>query len=424
MLQPSTDLTRRALLAAAPAAAAIPSLPPQPTRDPVALAADAGYWRAVAKQYDVTGRVLQLENGNWGLMSRPVLGAYERHTERVNRETSYYSRRQFGPDLARIRAKTAANLGVSPEEIVFTRNATEALLALIGGYNRLRPDDAVLYADLDYDSMQGAMRWLKTRRGVDVVSIALPEPASHQNLIDAYERALAQNPRVRLMLLTQVSHRTGLVLPVAEIMRVARARGVDVIVDSAHAWGQLAFTLPELGADFVGLNGHKWIGAPLGVGLAYIKRERLPDIDVYMGVDGAQADTIQSRVHTGTFNFAAHLGLEDALAFHDALGASAKEARLRHLRNRWAEAIRPDPRFQLLTPADSRLTCALTSFRLRGRTSVAENEALAARLLAHAGIFTVERSGVASGACVRVTPALFSSEADLDGLTAALRRVA
>ncbi|HAV50770.1 MAG TPA: hypothetical protein DCX75_11925 [Brevundimonas sp.] len=174
-------------------------------------------------------------------MARPVLAAYERHQAMVNRRNSYYSRREYGADLARIRSRVAANLGVEPDEIAFTRGATEALQALIGGYNRLKPGDQVLIADLDYDSMQSAMAWLKDRRGAELVRIELPEPATRQGLIDAYASALDANPKVRLMLLTQVSHRNGLHLPVAEITALARTRGVDVILDM-------------VGADYAALN--------------------------------------------------------------------------------------------------------------------------------------------------------------------------
>ena len=404
-------LTRRGLigaaLAAGPAVAA-------PTQD----------WAQVAAQFDVPAEIIQLENGNWGMMARPVLAAYERHQRRVNRETSYYSRRGYGADLERIRARAAAALGVSTDEIAFTRGATEALQALIGGYNRLRPGDAVLYADHDYDAMQTAMRWLKVRRGVDVIAIDLPEPATHQGLIDAYAAALAAHPRVRMMLLTQVSHRNGLVLPVAEITAVARARGVDVILDSAHAWGQLDFRLPDLGADFVGLNGHKWIGAPLGVGVLYIRKDRLGDVDPFMGEDHVPPDDIRSRVHSGTANMAAFLALNEALDFHEAIGVTAKSARLTALQRAWTDPLRAMPGIDVLTPQDPRLVCAIGAFRLTGRTSEADNIALARRLLDQFAIFTVHRSGLSRGACVRVTPALFTAEADVLKLAGAVRMIA
>jgi len=387
---------------------------------PGAPPADEAYWRGIAGQYDLPSGVIQLENGNWGMMARPVAQAYERRTEMVNKATSLYSRSQAGPDILRVRGRVAAMLGVQPDEIAFTRGATESLLTLIGGYNRLRPGDEVLFADLDYDSMQAGFRWLKDRRGVGLVTLAIPEPATHQGLIDAYARMLEAHPRIRLMLLTHVGHRTGLVMPVKEIVALAKSRGVDVILDSAHAWGQLDFDLRALGADFVGLTCQKWIGAPMGVGLIYIRKDRLDAIDPAMGAEDDGHGGILGRVHTGTANFAAFLALADALDFHEAIGIRAKEARLRHLRDRWAEHFRSDARIDILTPPDPRLTCALTSFRLPGRTSVADNKALAARLFERFRIFTVHRDGVANGACVRVTPGLFTGTDEIDHLIAAL----
>jgi isopenicillin-N epimerase len=412
-----SDVTRRGVLGGVVATGVAPAVAQAatPTRDP----GDDAYWRSIAANYDVTEDVVQLENGNWGVMARPVLEAHERHLRMINQQGSFYARRQYSKDLGAIRQRVAATLGVAAEEIAFTRGATEALQALIGGYNRLRAGDQVLCADLDYDSMQTAMGWLKARRGAELVKIALPEPATHQGLIDAYARALDLNPRV-----THVSHRTGLVLPVGEIVEMARARGVDCIVDSAHAWGQLDFSLPDIKADFVGLNAHKWIGAPLGVGILYCRRARIGDIDPYMGEEEARGGDVNARVHTGTSSFAAYLSVPDALDFHDLIGIAAKAARLRRLRDRWAEALRDNAAFQILTPPDPRLASAITSFRLHGKTSVADNIAIARALLERHRIFTVHRVGVAAGACVRVTPGVFSSDDDIDRLLLALRTMA
>lgn len=436
------SLTRRGLLQAGSAGAAIlaagaakaepvagtmegaaADLPPFSLPTPTGPE-DGPYWRAVADLYDVTDDVVQLENGNWCMMSRPVLAEYRQHMERVNRETSFYARRAFGADAQKVVARVAALIGCTPDEITLTRNATEALLALIGGYNKLRPGDAVLYADLDYDAMQAGMQALRARRGVDVIRIDLPEPASHQGLIDAYEQALIRHPKVRLLLLTHLSHRTGLVLPVAEIVAMARRRGVDCIVDAAHSIGVLDFNADSLGADFVGYNMHKWIAAPVGVGVLYIRKGRVPDIDPHMGEADAKPDDIRARAHTGTRELAAILTVPAAIDFHQTIGTARVRERLRYLRDRWAEALRDHPAYQVLTPADPRLSAGLTSFRRRGRTSVADNAALARTLLEEHGIFTVLRTGLGSGACVRVTPALFTQSADIDRLLVALKRMA
>jgi selenocysteine lyase/cysteine desulfurase len=385
---------------------------------------DEAYWQTVATQFDLPKGVVQLENGNWGAMARPVLAAYQRQLARVNTDTSFYSRRGFGADAMAVRDRVAADLGVAPDEIAFTRGATEALHCLIAGYNRLRPGDQLLYADLDYDSMQTAFRSVARRRGIEAIKIDLPEPATHQGVIDAYAAALTAHPKVRLMLLTHVSHRTGLVVPVREIVAMARTRGVDVVVDSAHAWGQLDFKLADLGADFVGFTCQKWIGAPLGVGVIHIRRDRLDAIDFSIGEDPDGRDTTQQRIHTGTTDLAALLTVSDALDFHHRIGVRAKEARLRHLRDRWAEQVRGLSGIEVLTPADPRMTCALTSFRMAGRTSVADNRALAKQLLDQFGVFTVDRDGPARGACIRVTPGIFTRADDVDHLVAALRTLA
>lgn len=392
---------------------------PAPALAPAALARDEAWWGRVAALYDVTDEVAMLDNGFWGSMARPVLEAYQRHTAEANSGNAYYGRRAFPPVFEAARTAAARALGVQRDEIVLTRGATEALQALIGGYNRLRPGDMVLCADADYDSTIAAMHWLKTRRGVEVVQIDLPEPASWQSLIDCYAQAMDRYPRLRLMLLTHVSHRNGTVLPVVEIVRMARARGIDAIVDTAHGFGQLDMRIPDLDADFAGINLHKWIGAPVGVGAAYIRKGRVRDVDPYMGE--ADGDDIRTRVHTGTVNFAAYAALPVALQLHERIGVANKEARLHLLRNRWVDAVRDIDGIEVLASPDPRLTSAIASFRLRGRTSAADNVALARRLLAEHGVFAVMRDGLASGACVRVTPAIFTPPAQLDRLAAALR---
>ena len=406
------DLDRRSLLGTA---AALPL-----ASDAALAAAGAGDWEAIRRQYAVTRDVLQLEHGNWGMMAHPVLAAYQANVARVNRDTSFYARRTMVGDLEAVRAELAAAMGVGAVELALTRNATEALKALILQYNRLKPGDSVLYADLDYDSMQASMKTLAARTGARLVTIALPEPASRQNLIDAYAAAFAANPAIRLVLLTHVSHRTGLVMPVAAIAELARARGIDVIVDAAHSVGQIDFRLPDLKADFIGFNLHKWIGAPLGVGAMYIRRDRLGVVDPDPA-EPASAATMEARVHPGTPDYAAQLTLPTALRFQQAIGGARREARLKALRDRWVRPLRGDDRIQIMTPDDPALYGAITSFRLRGRTSHDQNVALAKALLERHGIFTVHRDGLASGSCVRVTPSLATSMEELDRLVKAIR---
>jgi selenocysteine lyase/cysteine desulfurase len=397
----------------------------QPPNGPAdRVAQDEAHWARVASHYRVTDAVVNLEAGYWGVMADTVHDTFVRHTERVNRDNSYYARRSFTADLMSVRERLAAFLKVGADEIAFTRSATESLQCLIAGYNRLEPGDAVVYADLDYPAMQNAMSWLKDRRGARVVRIELPEPATRDSVLSAYSDAFDRERGVRLVLLTHVSNKTGLVIPVREICALARQRGIDVIVDAAHAIGQMDVSIPDIGADFVGFNLHKWIGAPLGIGVFYIRKDRLADVDRMMGDDESPATSILSRVHTGTTNFAAFLTIPAALDFHGAVGPAYKAARLRYLRDRWVKAVRRLPPIEVLTPDEPGMSAGITSFRLRGRPTRQDNLRIVDELLTKHRIFTAHRTGIAKGDCVRVTPALYTTAADVDRLAAALVSIA
>ena len=395
----------------------------RPAGDPARVAQDEAYWQRVAAQYRVSPQFTNMEAGFFGMMAAPVLAAFHRHVDRVNLESSHYARRQYPADLTAARARAAAFLGVSPEEIAFSRGATEALQCLIAQYNKLRPGDVVMYADLDYNAMQFAMNWLVERRGVTVAKLVIPEPATRANVLAAYDEALKANPRTKLLLLTHLNNKTGLIIPTKEIGAMARARGADTIVDAAHSFGQVDLKMADIGADFVGCNLHKWLGAPVGIGVMYIKASRLADVDRMMG-DESSAASIDSRIHTGTTNFATTLTVPAAIDFHDAVGGAAKATRVRYLRDRWVSAVQGTRGIDILTPEDRDSVAAITSFRLHGRTGRAENQAVAAELLEKHNIFTVWRNGLAKGDCVRVTPALYNTPADADRLAEALKAIA
>nr|WP_062332162.1 aminotransferase class V-fold PLP-dependent enzyme [Herbidospora sakaeratensis] len=417
-------LSRRAMLTglplslmARPAAAVA-----RPVGAPAEVARDEVYWRSVAAAFRVDPGFVNLENGYFGSMPEPVRLAYHAHSDRLNAENSRLLRTAYRQHAEEAAARVAGLLGVTKEEIAFTRGGTEALQNLITGYRRLAPGDAVMYADLDFHTGQSALRWLADRHGARVERLVIPEPATRQAVLDAYAAALATTPRLRLLLLSHLNNRTGLVVPVAEITEMAREKGVDVIVDAAHSWGHLDFTLPELKADFGVFSLHKWMGAPLGSGFLYIRKERLADVAPVFGDESQQAD-IRSRVHSGTMDVAPILSVGAALDFHETLGAKVKEARLRHLRERWVDQVRDLP-VEILTPDDPAMYGGMTAFRLAGRTSKADNTAVVDHLYTRHRIFTVHRDGVTKGDCVRVTPALFTSAADVDRLAAALRELA
>lgn len=394
-----------------------------PRRDnaviPEMLARDETYWTGIARAFDTQNNITNVENGYWGVMAKPILAAFQEKTNFLNRQTSLFARGDMRDEMNHVYQRLSKFLGVNADELLLTRNATESLQILIGGYNKLRPGDGILYTDLDYSAMKSAMSWLADRRGVNVHTLTLPEPASHDEVIETYINAFDAHPDLKMILLTHVNNHTGAIHPVREIAAIAKERGIDVILDSAHAIGQIDFSLPDMNADFIGMNLHKWIGAPLGCGLVYIRKQRIRDIDRFMNEPGAD-DDIRRRAHLGAHNFAAHLTIPAALDFHETIGISEKEARLRYLRHLWTDVVRDIPSIDILTSDDPRTVCALTSFRLRGRTSTDDNNAIVQKLKDQHSIFTVRRTGPAGGDCVRITPAIYNSADDVARIAPAL----
>ncbi|MDL2183918.1 aminotransferase class V-fold PLP-dependent enzyme [Pseudomonas sp. ChxA] len=376
------------------------------------------HWHAIAQRYELEPGPINLENGYFGRMSRAVRAQYLEHVAFINRSNSLYVRQRFEQgENVEIRRQLAGLIDADPEAIAFTRNATEALQSLIRNYNGLRPGDQVLISDLEYDTVKGAMRWLAGVRGVEVVELAHAHPASFDSLVQTYRNAFVQYPRLKLMPLTHVTHRTGLVMPVKAIAKAAREHGVDVILDGAHALGQIEFNLAELGIQFAGFNLHKWIGAPLTLGFLYIAPERLADIDPDMGEFHYPASDVRARTSYSTPNFPALMTLPLVLEEHRNLGGStAKGARVNYLRDRWVSQVRGLQGIEVLTPDDPRLYCAITGFKFTGR----DQTAMADRLLKDYDLFTTTRTGAAFGSCIRVTPGLVTSAADMDVLVNAI----
>lgn len=376
------------------------------------------HWQAIAQHYELEPGPINLENGYFGRMSRAVRAQYLEHVAFINRSNSLYVRQRFeqGQNVEIIR-QLAGLIDADPEAIAFTRNATEALQSLIRNYNGLQPGDQVLISDLEYDTVKGAMRWLAGYRGVEVIEVSHTHPATVDSLVQTYRDAFARYPRLKLMALTHVTHRTGLVMPVAAIASAARAHGVDVILDGAHALGQIEFNLAELGIQFAGFNLHKWIGAPLTLGFLYIAPERLADIDPDMGEFHYPASDVRARTPYSTPNFPALMTLPLVLEEHCSLGGSAaKGARVNYLRDLWVSQVRQLPGIEVLTSDDPRLYCGITAFKFIGR----DQQAMADRLLKEYDLFTTTRVGAAFGTCIRVTPGLVTSAADIGVLVKAI----
>ena len=378
------------------------------------------------RHFDVEPGFHNLEAGYWSMMPRVVAEAYAGYNAAVNSANAIWARNVLpggeGWSAAHKAAQgaVARQMGCAPEEIAITRSGADALQMLITNYKPLKAGDAVIHCDLDYDVMIAAMGWLGSHRGARVVKFAMPEPATTANILAAYEDVLKRTPDARLLLVTQVSNRTGLVTPVREIVAMARARGVDTIVDAAHGVALLDFQLDDLGADFVGWSVHKWTSAPLGTGAMYIRKSRLADIGIAFGNTLPETD-INARVPAGTVNFPAVQTIPTAVDFHFAVGGAAKETHMRGLRDRWVNAVRDVSGVEICVPDDPARYCAITSFRLQGMASAEDARRVQRVLFERYRIHTVWRTGIAKGPVIRVTPGLYSTPADVDALAVALR---
>lgn len=395
-----------------------------PGTTPSLLARDESYWSQIAAHYDRTANIVNLEHGYWGKMAHPVQNAYIQATRMVNAQNSFYARKQFDADEQESVRRVARALGVHDDEIVLTRNATEAIHNLIRQYRGLNAGDAILYADLDYPDFKTTMQWLAGTRSARPVRLIVPTRANQDQILQLYLNAFDENPDLRLMLITHVSNQHGLVIPVARIAKEAKKRGIDVICDSAQSWGLLDFELPSLNVDWAGFNLHKWIGSPLGVGALYMRRGSLHKIAPYPGETDPENTKASTRVHMGTQNFSAMITIPQAIDFHEAIGPAHKEARLRYLRQLWTNEAESMDHIELLGGLDEASWTGMGSFRIQGKRSAKDAAELQLRLEKEFGIFTVVRDGLASGHCVRITPQIFTTPGELAQLVDALKRLA
>ena len=384
-----------------------------------ARATDEQWWADIASNYPRSpDHIINLEHGYFGAMAAPVQQALDEANRMVNARLSPYVRGEFTNQfVGELRSRLAALIGATQEEIQLTRSASESMQVLIGQYRNLKPGDAVLWCNLDYPAMRSAMRWLQERRGVTTIELRFELPISRVELLARYAEAIRTTPKLKLMLLSHVYPCNGQITPVQEITALARAQGIDVLVDCAQALGQMPLNVEQLQLDFAGFNLHKWIGAPLGVGFVFIRKSKLHRIEPHFGDQDYPEDDIRSRLHVGAPAIGVVLAVPAALDFHAKVGgSSAKAARFALLRNYWMSRVSELPGLRLLSPSDAESSTSLASFTLDGM----EPAALQKTLLEQYGIFTVAR-GIVHCDIVRATVALTTTWDELDKFVAALR---
>ncbi|MCI4591793.1 aminotransferase class V-fold PLP-dependent enzyme [Sphingobium sp. BYY-5] len=381
----------------------------------------------LADLYDVDRSIVTFDAAYYGAMTKPVQAVYVEKTGWMNRHNSTFLRSAVAgaprdAELDKSRDAVAQMIGAQPEEIALAGGGTEALYALIANYGLLNAGDAVLYCDVDYDEMQYAMDYLEKSRGAKVVRFSLPEPHTRANILAAYEKVLKETPRAKLLLLTHVSNRNGLIPPIREIIAMAKARGVDVILDSAQAVGQMPFDVEDTGADFIGFSLHKWLAAPLGTGAVYIRKERQKDILPWLGNRIHSADDIRSHIPTSTVDFAARLTIPTAIEVQKQIGIERKFAHLRALRDYWYFRAGEVKGVELMLPSEKDNYGAISAFRLPGMKTNDEARKAQAMFIEKYKLLVVAKAGLASGPLLRATPALFNNSGELDRLVSAIQK--
>jgi len=366
---------------------------------------DEKYWKRIANKYYIVAKdYINLENGYYGIQPKPVLESFEKNILLANREGARFARKVYPELSSTIKKELAAFLQVSAEEIIVTRNATEALNIAIQGY-QFKPGDEVLINQLDYFSMIEAFRMLEKRGRIKVNSFEMPLlPANDDEIVELYRQQITD--KTKMILITHVSNINGLIAPVAKITAMAKEKGIDTISDSAHALGQVPFSLPALGSDFVGMNLHKWIGNPIGAGVLYIKKDRIKEMSNLFGDVNTAEDSINKLAHFGTTPFAVMMTIPNSLAFHKLMGIEKVTQRLHYLKNIWINELQKVSAIEIVTPKN--LSCAIASFRINDK-KVAD---VADYLYKQHSILTVNRALGKEG-CIRVTPSVYNSAAEM-----------
>ncbi|MCH8621843.1 aminotransferase class V-fold PLP-dependent enzyme [Undibacterium sp. TS12] len=384
---------------------------------PVIAADDEAYWSGIRAQYAVSPEFINLENGYFGVQARPVFEAFQRYQAQVNAETSYFLRVRYAPLFVEVMQALKEFCGADDGELVLTRNLIEGMNILLQGYP-LQAGDEVILASHDYDIVIDTLQMLEHKKNIRLVQLRLPfDPVNDEEIVQQYEQAITA--KTRLILVTHIVHRTGQIMPVARITAMARRHGVEVMVDAAHSFAQLDYRMPDLRADFVAVNLHKWLGAPLGVGMLYIRKHRVAEIAPLFGNTKFAEDEIFKFSQVGTVPPANILAVLDALRFHQQIGSRNKEARLRYLTQYWLGQVRGLPGVRIMVPTAPERSCAIAGFCIDGRSGAYVVD----KLMQEHKIFTVTRE-LDGHQIVRVTPHLYTSLEDLDCLIAAIRQLA
>jgi selenocysteine lyase/cysteine desulfurase len=325
-----------------------------------AVADDEDFWREIQNAFTVDRALINLNNGGVSPSPRIVQEAMRRYLEFSNQAPVITMWQVLEPEIEAVRHRLAADFGCDAEEMAITRNASEALEIVQLGIPLERGDE-VLTTNQDYPRMITTWEQRARREGIVLQQLSFPvPPPSLDDLARRIEAAIT--PRTKVIHVCHITNLTGQIFPIKRICQMGRARGIEVIVDGAHAYAHFPFTRDDLDCDYYGTSLHKWLLAPHGTGFLYVRKEKIPSVWPLMAAGPKQDADIRKFEEIGTHPAANHNAIAEALTFHQGIGAERKAARLRYLRDRWAKRLEQVPSVKILTSYDAKQACGLASF--------------------------------------------------------------
>jgi isopenicillin-N epimerase len=331
---------------------------------PQQAAMQEDYWAIIQNAFSVTRGIINLNNGGVSPSPRIVTEALVRYIWQQEDATAYTMWQILEPQSETIRTGLAELFGCDREEIAITRNASESLETLLLGLD-LKSGDEVLTTTQDYPRMLTTIRQRERREGIKLSVIKIPIPPKNiEEITAAFERAIT--PRTRLI---QISHQvniTGQITPVKAVCEMARRRGIETIVDGAHSFAQFDFKQADLNCDYFGTSLHKWLYAPKGTGMLYVKRDKIAKIWPLFPAEEKQKADIRKFEEVGTHSAAPRLAIGEAMLFHNGVGGKRKEARLRYLSRYWMDQLKGIPGIRFNTSFDSAQMCAIANVQIEG----------------------------------------------------------
>lgn len=377
---------------------------------------DDKFWESVQMSYVQSKKFINLENGYFSPQPLAVLNAFVKYTKMINTSPSYYMRTQQFEDKEKVRQALANFALVDAEEIALTRNTTESLNIIIQGLPMKKGDEAIV-TDQDYGSMLEAFGQRANRDGIVVKTIKIPlHPKSDEEIVKAYEEAITSKTKV--LLVTHLINTSGQLLPVKKICAMAHAKGVEVMVDGAHTFAHIDFKISDLDCDYYAASLHKWLCAPLGSGMLWVKKDKIEKLWSLFGDVNQKRTDIRKLEHQGTHPCAVQLCIPEAINFHNTIGSKRKRERLLYLKNYWVNKVKDLKGVTFNTPVENNRTAAIANIAIKGFTP----SALAEKLYKEHNIFTVaiEKEPIHG---VRVTPHLYTTEKHLDKMVAAVTAI-